>query len=349
MKEIKCLLQALDAVIVGGAVRDYVRTGAWGSSGDVDLASPHTPEVVMGRLADLDLPVYPLGVAHGTVATLVGGVEVEITTFRTEVGQGRKAQVTLGATLEEDLSRRDFTINAMAMALDGAGFRLVDPFGGTADLDAGVVRAVGDAHARFTEDRLRPLRAFRFAETFGFRLADGLLEAAAALAPGVGGLVSVERFLAETKKALASPKGGETYLRLADQAGYLAEFGLLKPKSVAALPADLRFLGLVGDPSLGRTLRLSRRDVRVLEGLAMAIQGDTLGMARRAFRSPEWPDVVTLAAWAGADAELPAPLFPPRRLMDLGVPPGPILSAKADALYLAQVAGATEVELLGMV
>jgi len=151
------------AFVVGGCVRDSLlgRT-----PGDWDITTAARPEQVHTALSGLT--VLDTGLQHGTVTAVVEETRLEITTFRTEgtySDHRRPDSVTFTATVEEDLSRRDFTVNAMAYSEETG---LIDPFGGQADLKAGVLRAVGDAECRFDEDALRILRALRFAARFGF-------------------------------------------------------------------------------------------------------------------------------------------------------------------------------------
>lgn len=197
-------------VLVGGAVRDLLlgRT-----SPDWDLASALLPEAVMDRARAAGLRVIPTGVQHGTVTVMVGPQGFEVTTFRGgEVySDGRRPDsLRLGVALEEDLARRDFTINAMALP---AAFvqapdwreRLVDPFGGREDLARGVIRAVGEPLERFREDGLRALRACRFAAQLGFAIEPRTLEAVPR-ALDVAAKVSVERVMTELTKLLCGPE-----------------------------------------------------------------------------------------------------------------------------------------------
>ena len=148
---------------VGGAVRDALR-GA--PSEDWDLATRATPAEVQA----LFRRTVPVGVAHGTVGVLAGsGVLYEVTTFRRDVETtGRHAVVAFSDSLDEDLARRDFTINAVAWHPLRRSLR--DPHDGRADLRRGLLRTVGDPGARFREDYLRILRALRFAGRFGLRI-----------------------------------------------------------------------------------------------------------------------------------------------------------------------------------
>ena len=128
---------------------------------DYDVATDAKPEDVM-RLFHR---VVPTGIAHGTVTVHLMGCHIETTTFRTESGysDGRHPDsVAYAASIEDDLSRRDFTMNAVAVDL--ADEKLVDPFSGRGDIKEKLIRAVGNPHERFGEDGLRPVRAIRFAQ-----------------------------------------------------------------------------------------------------------------------------------------------------------------------------------------
>ena len=167
------------AYVVGGFVRDRLLGRA---TGDVDVASDARPEQVT---AIFDR-VHATGLAHGTVTIMVGDEPVEHTTFRREgvYRDGRRPQVVqFVGSIEEDLARRDFTVNAVAW--DPLSDTLVDPFGGEADGRAGLLRCVGNAEERFEEDALRLLRAIRFHATHGLEPAPGMEQAMAATAAGL--------------------------------------------------------------------------------------------------------------------------------------------------------------------
>lgn len=188
-----------ELAVVGGAVRDELlgRPHA-----DWDLATRLLPQAVMDRAWTAGLKVIPTGLQHGTVTVILEDRPVEITTFRSDGDylDGRRPEsVRLGVDLLEDLSRRDFTINAMALPVGGGA--LVDPFGGQVDLAAKVIRAVGDPMLRFGEDGLRPLRACRFAAQLGFEVEAATL-AAIPRRLDVSRKVSVERVFTEMDKLL---------------------------------------------------------------------------------------------------------------------------------------------------
>lgn len=178
---------------VGGAVRDALlgRPG-----GDWDLATRATP----AEMRRIFKRTVPIGIEHGTVGILKGDVLYETTTFRKDVEtDGRHAVVRFADSIDEDLARRDFTVNAIAW--HALREELRDPFEGVADLERGVLRTVGDAEERFREDYLRILRAFRFAGRFGFRVDDGVTAAARTFAEQLTTL-SAERVREELMKVL---------------------------------------------------------------------------------------------------------------------------------------------------
>jgi len=211
-------------VLVGGAVRD--RLLGRGVE-DWDLASALLPEIVMERARRAGLKVFPTGIQHGTVTVMAGGHAFEITTFRGDgiYLDGRHPEsVRLGVALEEDLARRDFTINAMALPVEAVEAsdwrdRVLDPFQGRRDLAAALIRAVGDPLSRFAEDGLRPLRACRFASQLGFRVEAATL-AAIPQRLDVARKVAVERVLVEMTKLLTGP-GADLGLDLLRNSGLL--------------------------------------------------------------------------------------------------------------------------------
>lgn len=154
------------AYAVGGCVRDSLLGTV---PGDWDICTSALPEETEACFSDLR--VVETGLKHGTVTVILRGVPYEITTFRSDgnyLDHRRPQQVRFVRTLKEDLLRRDFTMNAMAVGLDG---EIQDPFGGRQDLTDGIIRCVGDPDTRFTEDALRILRGLRFASRLGFSIA----------------------------------------------------------------------------------------------------------------------------------------------------------------------------------
>jgi tRNA nucleotidyltransferase (CCA-adding enzyme) len=204
------------AFMVGGCVRDIVRGVA---PKDYDVATSAHPRDVMRVFKK----VIPTGIQHGTVTVLEHGDPIEVTTFRTEgayVDGRRPTSVEFKQEIRDDLSRRDFTINAMAF--DPARHQLVDPFEGARDLEARTLRCVGSAFDRFSEDGLRALRAVRFAVVLDFKIEPATL-AAIPRTLEVFRKVSRERIRVELEKILHSPRCG-TGLGLLHSTGLLGEF-----------------------------------------------------------------------------------------------------------------------------
>lgn len=199
---------------VGGAVRDALRGE---NPGDWDLATAAQP----GDVRRLFRRTVPIGIEHGTVGVLgKDGHLYEVTTFRRDVEtDGRHARVVFANTLDEDLQRRDFTINAVAWhALDGT---VHDPHGGMRDLEDGVLRTVGRAAERFAEDRLRVLRALRFAGRFDLKVDDTTWVDLVDSADKLGNL-SPERIREELYKILAGAAPPSRALRLYERSGVLS-------------------------------------------------------------------------------------------------------------------------------
>jgi tRNA nucleotidyltransferase/poly(A) polymerase len=208
-----------EAALVGGCVRDLAR-GLQPEDWDVATAAP--PEVVSGLFGDTTWTNV-----FGTVTVRSGGLEVEVTTYRSESGYSdarRPDEVQWTTNLTDDLGRRDFTINAMAWVADdlaaGRG-HLVDPFGGLDDLAAGVLRAVGDPERRFSEDALRLIRGVRFVTTLGLRLDPATEAAMASMAPAAGRL-SGERIRDELLRLLAWQGAPSPAFVLMERLGILA-------------------------------------------------------------------------------------------------------------------------------
>lgn len=208
--------------LVGGAVRDYLLGVALEDLPDLDFATSALPAESARILRAAGLPVFTVGSRFGTVGTVLedGGLrrEIQVTTYRGEIyiNGSRKPRVSFGQDLEGDLSRRDFSINAMAMSKDR---RLVDPHGGQRDLEQRILRTVGDPHTIFREDPLRTLRAARFIATLGMHPEPEVTQGVRDLADEIL-TVSRERWLLEMNKLLP---GATVELAL----GFLADTGLL--------------------------------------------------------------------------------------------------------------------------
>lgn len=187
--------------LVGGSVRDLVlrRTIT-----DLDFTTDARPEQTEAVLAGWASATWDLGRAYGTIGARRGADVLEITTYRTEAydAASRKPQVEYGDSLEGDLGRRDFTINAMALVLPDQ--QLLDPFGGLGDLAASVLRTPGTPADSFTDDPLRMMRAARFAAQLGFAVAPEVQAAMTRLAARLE-IVSAERVRVELEKLILAP------------------------------------------------------------------------------------------------------------------------------------------------
>lgn len=255
---------------VGGAVRDALLGHA---HLDWDLATSATPTQVQ-RLFRRTVPV---GIEFGTVGVFDRtGRMHEVTTFRRDVRtDGRHAVVEFGASLDEDLARRDFTINAIAF--DPVGRRLHDPFGGRDDLAARLVRAVGDPEARLREDRLRALRAIRFASRFDFALDGATWRAIVASAPHLGRL-SAERVKQEIEKTLEQVGRPSVAFQLWRAAG---AFATVVPPLVDV--RDVTLAAVDALPRPGVRTRPMRRTLR-LAALFSELDARSAEQAMRALR-----------------------------------------------------------------
>lgn len=190
-----------EAYIVGGAVRDRLLDRA---CSDIDIATSAQAEVILAVAKRCGWQTVEVGRAYGCIVVVVGDKPYEVTTFRSErygADSHRPSEVICGASLADDVRRRDFTVNGMVMTADG---RVIDLVGGQDDLAAGVIRCIGDGRQRFAEDALRSFRACRFAAQLGFTLCDDIIPAIRANLDRVGGL-SVERVRAEVEKTLLAP------------------------------------------------------------------------------------------------------------------------------------------------
>ncbi|MDR2374171.1 MAG: CCA tRNA nucleotidyltransferase [Bifidobacteriaceae bacterium] len=195
--------EGAELALVGGPVRDLL-TGR--GVADIDLATSAPPEQALAILKRWASKTWEVGRAFGTVAGRKAGAVVEITTYRSEVYEpgSRKPAVTYGDSLEGDLSRRDFTVNAMALAL-APEVRFTDPYGGLADLAAGLLRTPVAPAQSFDDDPLRMMRAARFAAQLGFDVDESAVAAMTAMADRIE-IVSAERVQAELVKLLLAPQ-----------------------------------------------------------------------------------------------------------------------------------------------
>lgn len=214
-KIIETLMAAgCEAYAVGGCIRDSVLGRI---PNDWDITTSAKPE----KIKQLFSRTIDTGIKHGTVTVMMDREGFEVTTYRIdgEYEDGRHPkEVTFTADLEEDLKRRDFTINAMAYN-EQTG--LVDLYGGLQDIDRGMIRCVGEARERFTEDALRMLRAVRFSAQLGYQIERDTKKAIQELSPSLR-RISAERIQAELVKLVVSDH--PDYLRTAYETGITAQF-----------------------------------------------------------------------------------------------------------------------------
>ncbi|GAE91390.1 tRNA nucleotidyltransferase [Gracilibacillus boraciitolerans JCM 21714] len=190
----KLEIHGYQAYIVGGAVRDSLLQR---SVGDIDIATSAFPDEVQNIFPK----VIPTGIQHGTVMVRYQSVSFEVTTFRTESAYSdsrRPDQVKFVSNLIEDLARRDFTMNAIAMDHSKC---LIDPFAGQQDIDNKLIRTVGDANDRFREDALRMMRAIRFQSQLGFEIDRSALVSIEKNSPLMRN-ISIERIATEWEKMI---------------------------------------------------------------------------------------------------------------------------------------------------
>lgn len=210
--------KGIGAYVVGGAVRDILMGRR---PCDYDIAAECFPEELIAAFEDCKC--VDTGIRFGTLAVFSGGELIEITCCRRESGYTdlrRPDSVSFCKSIEEDLARRDFTVNAIAMDMDG---NIKDPFGGREDIENGIIRCVGEPHRRFSEDALRILRALRFSSCLGFEIEEGTREAIGELRCLMAS-VSGERIFAELKKLLLGDNVLSVLLR------YKAEICTLIPE-----------------------------------------------------------------------------------------------------------------------
>ncbi len=189
-----------DLAIVGGPVRDALLGR---STHDLDFTTDARPDEILALVRPISTAQWDIGRAFGTIGARIQGEQVEITTYRADSYDGvtRKPTVEFGDTLESDLVRRDFTVNAMALKVPEV--KLVDPTGGVEDLLAEVLRTPIDPRISFGDDPLRMLRAARFSSQLGFEVEAGTLDAVTALGETLS-IVSPERIQGELTRLLTT-------------------------------------------------------------------------------------------------------------------------------------------------
>ncbi len=218
--------------LVGGSVRDALMGRA---HQDLDFATDAPPEQIKAVVEGWADAIYTVGEAFGTVGVRKRDQTFEVTTFRAEVyrEESRKPVVKFSTTIEEDLSRRDFTINAMAIHLPD--LEVIDPYGGLADLAAGVLRTPIDPHISFSDDPLRMLRLYRFQATLGFTPDDAAEVAVKEMADRLR-IVSAERIRDEFSKLMVAEDPGP------------ALWGLVRSGLVDQFLPELPALAMEQDP-----------------------------------------------------------------------------------------------------
>jgi len=205
--------RGFESYFVGGCVRDMLM-GV--DPKDWDIATAAVPQQV--KAAFQNFPVLEMGIKHGTVTVLIDREPLEITTFRRDVGYSDHRHpdtVVFAETIEEDVSRRDFTMNALAFDPERG---IIDYFDGVGDIKKQTVRCVGEANYRFNEDALRILRALRFSSVLGFRI-DLKTTAAIRQSRELLRSVSAERITIELTKLICGQKAGDVLREFADVIG----------------------------------------------------------------------------------------------------------------------------------
>lgn len=231
------VMKLVKGYLVGGSVRDLLMGR---EPADFDIATPYTPDEVERILMHHGIKVYEVGKRFGTVGAVVKPYKIEITTFRREMYdfKSRKPAVKFTKDIIQDLSRRDFTINAMALSYTG---ELIDPFGGMQDIKRKIIRFVGNAEHRILEDPLRILRAFRFAARFGFKIDNNSLKAIEKLMPELR-RISKERIKDELMKA-ANTRAFHLYCELNYKYGAFHYYGPTWGKVIDAMAQTYHSVG----------------------------------------------------------------------------------------------------------
>ena len=300
-----------DAYLVGGCVRDSI---IGRPVHDWDVASPAAP----GEVESLFRKTVLTGEKYGTVTVVLPECSVEVTTFRSESGylDGRRPSVVgFEASLEEDLSRRDFTMNAIAVSVSGV---LVDPFCGAEDIENRIIRCVGAPDDRFAEDALRMFRAYRFSAELGFDIEPATLSSIGRNADKAA-LISAERVRMELEKTLLSQKpeiSGEM-IRTGLLSGHVPTSGGLADNlsgladslgRIAVLPAEAElrwcaFCSLLKDhgliSSVGAFLRGMRLDSNTIKICKSAL---SVGLRPGGADIPDRAGIKKLLSKHGADA-----------------------------------------------
>lgn len=358
-----------EARIVGGAVRDLVMGR---KVGDVDVATTALPEAVIRMAERHGWKAVPTGIEHGTVTVVIEGSPYEVTTLRRDIEtDGRHAVVHFTRDFREDAERRDFTVNALSLSVNG---EVHDPVGGVADARAGLIRFVGEPSERIAEDYLRILRFYRFLASHGRGLGDPAARAACRKMHAGLPRLSRERVGQEMRKLLVAERAGDVVALMAED-GVLASILGSEPVRPAALQrligleAELRsssdwvrrLAALTAEPKLSDELRLSRLEASRLQSMrkqASALNGASPGIVPLATAALATSKEIAISAlllalalepiakshfaeWKDAIAQLEArPIVSPYKALDfdkLGVAAGPRRGAvisRANTLWI---------------
>lgn len=259
-----------DTRLVGGFVRD---TLLGHQTADIDLATRLSPETVVERIRAAGFKAVPTGIAHGTITAVLPSGPVEVTTLRKDVStDGRRATIAYTDDWREDAARRDFTINALSV--DPQSGTIYDYFSGLADLDAGLVRFIGDPLQRIAEDHLRILRFFRFHARFGRDAPDApAIDACAARANDLMAL-SRERIADELLKLLALPVPGPTIALMVEHGIWRPVLPEIAAGAGAALDAlaDAEHAAGIPPAPLRRLSAILPRDAEVAQAIAARLK-----------------------------------------------------------------------------
>lgn len=276
-----------EAYIVGGCVRDCMLGN---TPKDWDVTTSALPEQTEAAALAAGLKTFRTGIKHGTISVLSDSVTVECTTYRVD-GDYKDSRhpesVRFTPSLTEDLARRDFTINAMAATPSADGWEIIDPFDGRADLDAGIIRCVGNPIKRFGEDALRILRGVRFATRLGFTIEE---KTANAIYASAGGLKNISRErVREELMGILQSSDPESAVKIMKKRGFLKYVFpyadvTASARGVNALPADAPLLRLAyllydaSDEAVHATtndLKMSGADARFVR-ILLTLRGERL-------------------------------------------------------------------------
>lgn len=349
--------QGIKAYAVGGSVRDAVMGRP---RHDLDIAVSTAPSETR-RLLEPYAKVIDTGLRFGTVTAVLDGVPFELTTFRADIGinDGRHpSSVEYVADIETDLSRRDFTVNAMAWSPKNG---LLDIFDGVGDIKRRVIRCVGDPYLRFEEDALRILRALRFASVLGFDIQKQTSDAIFEMAHRLSG-ISAERIFAEMSKLLVGDGAGRIISKFGEVfAVIIPHFTSERAAVLDSLPLDsaLRFASLfdsadgasAGMTSLKPPAALLKRVVALhrilplpeteteLAALHIDCGEELINNAALLSGNRKAAGIMTSLKQSGRLVTVKSLAISPKRLTELGVPFGPAVGETIKRLCMAVANG----------